>query len=60
MWDSLEDFAKRGLRTLLVARRVIPTELYRDWNERYLQACAAIEGRDELMDGLQSEVETGL
>jgi hypothetical protein len=46
----LEEFARKGLRTLLIAKRVISTEIFKDWNERYMKACAAIENRDEMMD----------
>jgi magnesium-transporting ATPase (P-type) len=59
-WQHLEEFAKVGLRTLLIAKRNIPSEMFKEWNQKYLKACAAIENREELMETLQSEIEDDL
>lgn len=56
----MEEFASTGLRTLLLAKRVIQTDVYLQWEVSYAAACASIEGRDEAMEQLQDEIETDL
>ena len=34
----LEEFASKGLRTLLLGEKVIDEDFYQDWNKRYLAA----------------------
>lgn len=35
-WKNLEKYANFGLRTLAIAKREIPEELYKKWSEEYL------------------------
>ena len=42
----VDEFAKEGLRTLLLAERVLGEEHYNDWNQRYVEATMAIENRE--------------
>jgi phospholipid-translocating ATPase len=46
-FDHLATFGSEGLRTLVFASRVIPSEEYDAWNERYRQAALKIYGREE-------------
>lgn len=57
---QVEDYANQGLRTLLVAKKTIPKEVYDDWNKRYLVACGSIKDRELNMATLQNELETDL
>ena len=36
--DYIEEFAKEGLRTLLLAQREIDPEVYKKWNKEYQDA----------------------
>ena len=47
--DHLEKFGSIGLRTLLLAKRVIPKEIFSEWEKKYKQALTALENRDEKM-----------
>ena len=40
--DDLYDYAKDGLRTLMICERVIPTSFYKSWVYKYEQAKTAI------------------
>jgi phospholipid-transporting ATPase len=58
--SDLHTFAKRGLRTLVLASKVIPEEVYNDWDNRYQEASRTFEGRDAAMDTLGNEIELDL
>jgi len=58
--SDLHTFAKRGLRTLVLASKVIPEEVYNDWDARYQEASRTFEGRDAAMDSLGNEIELDL
>ncbi len=58
--SDLHTFAKRGLRTLVLASKVIPEEVYNDWDARYQEASRTFEGRDAAMDALGNEIELDL
>jgi len=53
----LNIYANKGLRTLLLAKRVIPRELFDKWNEKYMQASCLIKDRDAAMAECQEEIE---
>lgn len=57
-WENLETYASSGLRTLVVAKRIIEEEEYVKWSAKYLEATTSIDQREEKMDVLQSEIET--
>lgn len=42
VWKNIERYAIVGLRTLLLAERIISTDEYNTWNEKYLKACSAL------------------
>lgn len=56
----LEQYAKDGLRTLLIAERVLDPETYLAWEKRYYEASIALEGRDEKIDQAAEEIEVKL
>lgn len=57
---SLVDFARRGLRTLIVARRVMDSGTYASWKRKWDEACAAMDGRAERIAAVSAEAEVGL
>lgn len=60
MAADLDGFARTGLRTLVMASKVIPGAEYEAWEARYHEAETSIDGRDEKMERLASEIEDGL
>lgn len=57
---SLEGFANNGLRTLCLAYRELPEDLYEEWSHEYHEASVALERREERMEELASELERDL
>lgn len=45
--ENLRAFSVRGLRTLLLASRVLGEEEWRAWNARHAAAAATLAGRGE-------------
>lgn len=60
MLDHLTDFAKSGLRTLVMAQRDIPIAEYKEWAERMSAATKLINGRDEAVAQLSNEIEVDM
>jgi len=58
--DNLTLFARQGLRTLVLGTKIIPEDVYSDWDARYQEAAMAFEDRDARMDALGAEVENSL
>ncbi|KAI3654342.1 hypothetical protein MP228_001061 [Amoeboaphelidium protococcarum] len=60
----LEEFAQEGLRTLCLAYRKLPEELYQSWASRYLEIQTQIfpdpSARSRALEKLNDEVETKL
>ena len=56
----LDEFANNGLRTLCLAYKVIGSEEYEEWNQRYHDATIALEDRDKKIDAASDEIEWGL
>eukprot|EP00817_Percolomonadidae_sp_ATCC50343_P003593 CAMPEP_0117422450 /NCGR_PEP_ID=MMETSP0758-20121206/3284_1 /TAXON_ID=63605 /ORGANISM="Percolomonas cosmopolitus, Strain AE-1 (ATCC 50343)" /LENGTH=713 /DNA_ID=CAMNT_0005205071 /DNA_START=68 /DNA_END=2206 /DNA_ORIENTATION=- len=56
----IDDFAKDGLRTLLVAYKEISTADYKRWNQKYHAASIAADDRDKLLAEVFDEVECNL
>lgn len=46
-YEHLASFGGEGLRTLAFATRIIPSDEYEQWNQRYRQAALQIYGREE-------------
>lgn len=57
---DLHNFAREGLRTLVLASKVIPDTEYSEWDQRYQEASCLIEGRDDAINELGLEVEKDL
>ena len=46
--DHMEEFAKEGFRTLVLAYRIISQQEYDDWNENfYMKAATSIQNREK-------------
>lgn len=58
--DHLELFAREGLRTLCIAQREIPENEYRVWKKEHDAAAAAIEDREEKLEGVAELIEQDL
>jgi phospholipid-transporting ATPase len=58
--ENLSAFANIGLRTLVLAKRVIDFKQYEEWAKRYHQASILLQNREEAMMELQSEIESNL
>jgi phospholipid-transporting ATPase len=57
----VEKFAKEGLRTLLIAKRVLTDEEYQEFNKKYSQAKTIIgESRAEEIKKVQEEIEQNM
>ena len=59
-FGHLEDFARKGLRTLCFAVRDIPEAEYKAWKEDYIEACNAIENREEKVEEVAAKLERDL
>lgn len=59
-FETLDELAATGLRTLCIAVREIDEDVYTSWSARFHEANISIEGRAEKMDAVQSEIETEL
>lgn len=59
-WQNLKNYACRGLRTLLLAKRTVTEEYYADWSQRYQAASAALEEREQKMENVMNELEQDL
>lgn len=59
-FESLEVFGKEGLRTLMLAERVVPEEEFTAWSERYVRASSALKDREAQMEELQDLLEVEL
>ena len=44
----LDDFAKTGLRTLLIASKEISQEYYQEWSMKYLKAATSVNKEVEM------------
>ncbi|KAL7715157.1 Phospholipid-transporting ATPase [Entamoeba marina] len=55
----VEDFGCKGLRTLVLAKKIIDDATFAEWYERYDDATKMIEQREETIDKLQNELEQG-
>ena len=50
----------QGLRTLAIGARMMDEEWLSEWDARYQEAAALLDGRDEATEELMEEVETDL
>uniref|UniRef100_A0A4W5PM87 Phospholipid-transporting ATPase n=1 Tax=Hucho hucho TaxID=62062 RepID=A0A4W5PM87_9TELE len=56
----LDNYAREGLRTLCIAKRVLEEEEYEDWLKRHAFAETSIENREELLLESAQRLETNL
>lgn len=56
----LQKFAGEGLRTLVLAERMIEENYYYNWIERLQHASVALDKREERMNVLYEEIESDL
>lgn len=59
-YKHLENYATVGLRTLVLAKKILKQEDYDNWAKRYQEACASIQNRDVNMMILQDKMEQDL
>jgi phospholipid-transporting ATPase len=53
----LEDYAKEGLRTLIVAEREVSQEFYDKWDADYKKACTVMKDREKFIDEAAAKIE---
>lgn len=59
--DHIKNYAEAGLRTLVVAYRVLSEEEYRQWEEEFIKAKTSVsEDRDALVDAAADKIERNL
>ncbi|KAJ4460846.1 phospholipid-transporting P-type ATPase [Paratrimastix pyriformis] len=56
----VDSFARTGLRTLIVSMRRLSGADFAAWNERFLEACASVEGRESRVADVCEAVERNL
>ena len=55
--NYLDQYAKQGLRTLLLAQREIDPETYLEWNKRYEEALSKLVDREKHVNEVADEIE---
>ncbi|KNC98070.1 phospholipid-translocating P-type ATPase, flippase [Spizellomyces punctatus DAOM BR117] len=58
--QHLENFAEEGLRTLCIAQRVLPEEMYKSWSKTYHDASTSLTDREARMDAAAELIECDL
>eukprot|EP00762_Andalucia_godoyi_P003145 ANDGO_01127.mRNA.1 Phospholipid-transporting ATPase 3 len=58
--NNLKDFSKEGLRTLVIAGRVMEEDEYMEWKQKFDEADASLEGRESKMEVVAEMVERDL
>ena len=58
--DQIDAFATKGLRTLVLATRAVPDDVYAAWRSRLDEALSTIGDREELVHALNDELERDL
>lgn len=58
--EHLEMFAREGLRTLCIARRILTEDEYNVWNNEYEIAAAAVQDREEKLERVSDMIEQDL
>ncbi|KAL4146206.1 hypothetical protein PRNP1_012076 [Phytophthora ramorum] len=56
----LKNYAREGLRTLVLGRRVLTAEEYKEYNEAYIAASTALEDREAKLDASAEMIETNM
>jgi magnesium-transporting ATPase (P-type) len=58
--EALEDYGKEGLRTLMLAQRVVPQAEFDKWEEAYKIALSSMKDREEKIEDQQDLIEVEL
>ncbi|PAA78476.1 hypothetical protein BOX15_Mlig016842g2 [Macrostomum lignano] len=58
--EEVANLSREGLRTLLVARRCLTPDFYRDWSARYEQAGLAVRDREQRLEQVRQQLDSGL
>lgn len=58
--QHLNMFAAEGLRTLVIAYKEIPPDMYSEWEAKYKEASLAMEDREELIQKVYEDIEQNL
>ena len=58
--EHLSSFAREGLRTLVMAQKVLTQEAFDKWHKKYAEASAAVFERDEKMEVVAEMMEKDL
>ena len=58
--EHLEEFARIGLRTLVLGMREVPAHEYEEWNEKYQVAATALTKREEKLGVVAELIERDL
>ena len=53
----LDQYAKEGLRTLLLAQKEISEEFYQQWNEEFQEALVSQQNREENINKVAEQIE---
>lgn len=48
--EHLEQFGASGLRTLCLAYKELPPDVYESWNEKFIQAKSSLRDREKKLD----------
>ncbi|KAF7829418.1 phospholipid-transporting ATPase 3 [Senna tora] len=58
--EHLEQFGSAGLRTLCLACKELPPDVYESWNEKFIQAKSSLRDREKKLDEVAELIENGL
>ncbi|KAG2171504.1 hypothetical protein INT43_008230 [Umbelopsis isabellina] len=58
--QDIEGFSNEGLRTLVLAYKIIPEQAYTEWSSNYHEASTSIKDRAERMDEVNESMEDDL
>jgi magnesium-transporting ATPase (P-type) len=58
--SSIKKFAVSGLRTLVIAKREIPTEFYQNWSQKYNNILTDINKTENEIEDVRQSIETDL
>ena len=53
----LDEYAKDGLRTLLVAEKVIKNDFYEEWNKKYQRALCSLKDKENEINKIAELIE---
>ena len=56
--EHVNQFAKMGLRTLILAQKVVPSQEYENFNKLFMKASVSMRNRDEELMNVNATIET--